>query len=165
MVGEVVMRRLPRKQQGMVLVVALVLLMVVTMLGVNLASSGSMELKMARNMQETSMSFQSAEAGIAAVWSLVSDAGNPFVSVGLAQGDILDRAALFPVPGGILDQIPDGADVDTDLFVLERELGCPRVEEGSSADKIACDYYRVEAEHDGNARVRVAQGSFMRIFK
>ncbi|CAH1748585.1 conserved protein of unknown function [Thauera humireducens] len=162
------MKRQPNGQRGMVLVVALILLVVATLLGVNLASTGSLELKMARNMQETARSFEFAQGGVAAVWGLIADRG----TVGSQNGDILRYNELFD--GGVRPAWLLNNDIRPDLFVLERELTCPRLEEGSSADKIACDYYRIEATHDGGeddvdddgfARVRVAQGAFIRIFK
>lgn len=150
------------RQGGMVLVVALVLLLAMTLLGINLAGGGSMELRMARNMQETSISLHSAEAGIAAVVGLVAEDGNPFQTPSLQEGDELDFAALFGDEGpALLEQ--NG--VEPELFVRERALECPRVEAATSADKVGCDYYRIEAEHDGHARVRVARGAYMRVLK
>ncbi len=150
------------RQKGMVLVVALVLLLVMTLLGLNLAGGGSMGLRMARNMQETAVSLHSAEAGIAAVLSLIVDDGNPFQDASLNEDDTLDATALFgeSAPGLLKDN-----GVEPELFVRERALECPRAEAATSADKIGCDYYRIESEHEAGASVRVARGAYMRVLK
>ena len=55
------------RQQGVAMVVALILLTVLALIGIYGAATGSLELRMSRNMQDAYDSFQSAEAGVAAV--------------------------------------------------------------------------------------------------
>ena len=57
-------RALPRKQDGAVLVVGLVMLVVITVLGVSGMNSAALELTMAGNTQFHQQAFQAAETGI-----------------------------------------------------------------------------------------------------
>lgn len=56
---------LEHSQHGAVLVIALVMLLVLTMLGVTALNTASLEEKMAANSQENNRAFQTAEAGLA----------------------------------------------------------------------------------------------------
>ena len=56
---------LSNRQQGAVLIVALVLLTVLTFIAVTALNTSSMEEKMAGNTQESHRSFQTAETGLA----------------------------------------------------------------------------------------------------
>ena len=53
-----------KKQQGVVLVVALLILVVMTILGVSMLSSASLEERMASNLQGQNIPFQTAESCI-----------------------------------------------------------------------------------------------------
>lgn len=59
----------PQRQTGFVLIVALVLLLVLTLLGLAAAQSTSLEERMARNARNHDMAFQAAEAGLNAAQS------------------------------------------------------------------------------------------------
>jgi type IV pilus assembly protein PilX len=61
----------PRQQSGFVLVVALILLLVLTLLGLAAAQSTSLEERMAGNARNHDMAFQAAEAGLNAAQSAV----------------------------------------------------------------------------------------------
>lgn len=52
------------KQRGVVLIVALVLLLVVTLLGVAVMSGSALDMKMANNSQERQQAFNAAEAAL-----------------------------------------------------------------------------------------------------
>ncbi|MGB9429815.1 MAG: PilX N-terminal domain-containing pilus assembly protein [Gammaproteobacteria bacterium] len=75
---------LPRTQDGFVLIVALVLLLVLTVLGLAAAQSTSLEERMAGNARNHDLAFQAAEAGLNAadagilegMWSNANYAGN-----------------------------------------------------------------------------------------
>jgi len=54
----------PRRQTGTTLIVALILLLVLTMLGVSALNTTTLEEKMAANTQEINRAFQAAEAGV-----------------------------------------------------------------------------------------------------
>lgn len=59
-------KALPRSQQGFVLIVALVLLLVLTLLGLAASQSTSLEERMAGNERNQNLAFQAAEAGLRA---------------------------------------------------------------------------------------------------
>lgn len=73
-----------RAQQGFVLIVALILLLVLTMLGLAAAQSTSLEERMAGNARNHDLAFQAAEAGLNAaqagiqqgLWSNANYAAN-----------------------------------------------------------------------------------------
>lgn len=55
---------MPRQQQGAVLVVGLVILVVLLLLGVSYAQSGVMQERLAGNFKDLSVAFQATEAGV-----------------------------------------------------------------------------------------------------
>ena len=55
------------KQRGATLVIALVLLLILTILGVSTMSTATMEMRMAANSQYLENAFQLAETGIDAI--------------------------------------------------------------------------------------------------
>ena len=140
------------RQQGVAMVVALILLTVLALIGIYGAATGSLELRMSRNMQDAYDSFQSAEAGIAAVVSLARLGPDPFT------GD--DEDEPFNGADDPLEQLNDGQDsVTATVELILLGAVCPRSELASSTNLIACDHYRVEAEHvSDDARATVDQG-------
>lgn len=56
--------RIPSRQQGAVLAVALIFLLILTLLGVSSMKSTLLEEKMAGNMRDQSLAFQAAEAAL-----------------------------------------------------------------------------------------------------
>lgn len=67
------MNTFPRRQKGVVLVVALVLLVAITLLSLAGMSTTTLELLMATNQQARTDAFQQAEAGIDAVSSVLDN--------------------------------------------------------------------------------------------
>ncbi len=59
-----VSQNLPRRQQGVVLVVALILLVVLTLLGVTSLNTTTLQEKMSNNIQEVNRAFQAGESGL-----------------------------------------------------------------------------------------------------
>lgn len=57
-------RALPVRQKGVVLIVALILLLVLTLIGIGVTQSTSLEERMAANARDKDLSFQAAEAGL-----------------------------------------------------------------------------------------------------
>lgn len=53
-----------RKQQGVVLFMSLVMLLMLTILGISSVQTTSLQLRMARNATDSSMAFQSAESAL-----------------------------------------------------------------------------------------------------
>lgn len=140
-------------QGGVALAISLILLTVLTLISIYAASTGGLELRMARNMQDSVDSFHAAEAGVAAVLGLVNTGSDPF------DGDD-DTDPLGGVSPNPLDQLNDGAaSVDTNVLSVLRDAACPRTRKGFSVDLVVCDYYRVESSHTTpEARSKVDQG-------
>ena len=131
------------RQRGVALVVALLFLLVVTIISVIAASNSSLGLRMAANMQDAYSSFQSAEAGIIAVLSLVGTSEDPFDG-----DDSLNPFAALDPNTHPLRNLNDGpASTDVDVFVTNTDATCPRSTAPSSVGLFACDYYRLESEH------------------
>ena len=65
-----------KRQSGVVLVMALVMLTVLTLIGVTSMSSSTLEMKVAGNMQERNIAFQAAQSRLAFAGS-VDDDSNP----------------------------------------------------------------------------------------
>ena len=76
-----------KRQQGAVLIMALLLLLVMTILGVSAMQGTAMEERMAGNAHDHNMAFQSAESGLrdAGEW-LTGLAGRPLPDAGGASG-------------------------------------------------------------------------------
>lgn len=53
------------QQQGMVLVISLVMLLLMTLLAISASTSSSLQERMANNAQETNIAFQAAESALA----------------------------------------------------------------------------------------------------
>lgn len=54
----------PTRQKGVILIVALILLLVLTLIGIGVTQSTTLEEKMAANTRDKDLSFQAAEAGL-----------------------------------------------------------------------------------------------------
>lgn len=67
------------KQTGAVLIVALVLLVVLTMLGISAIEATKLETRMAANTREYNQAFQNAEAGLNYVNNLLNAAGGGII--------------------------------------------------------------------------------------
>jgi hypothetical protein len=61
--------QMPRQQQGVVLVTALVFLVILTLLGITSMSTNTLEERMAANSQDMNRAFQTAETGVAQAFS------------------------------------------------------------------------------------------------
>src|SRR5690606_15943952 len=57
-------KALPRRQQGVALLVSLVLLLLLTILAITAARTSSLQQRMASNAQEQNSAFQAAESGL-----------------------------------------------------------------------------------------------------
>jgi len=150
---------LNENQQGIALVVALLFLLVLTMLSVFAATNSSLELKMAGNMQDASVSFQSAEAGAIATLALANTVSEPFD--GLPTNETMHRNDTDNIPGW--DPFIDWVDTAIDhplrnvsgtpvamnimINLTASANNCPRVAKGYSADLFRCDHYDIESQH------------------
>lgn len=141
-------------QRGVALTIAMLFLLIVTIVSVVAATNSSVGLKMSANMQDSYQSFQSAEAGLAAVLALAGTVDEPFN--GDDDPDPLGGIAPHP-----LAKLQDGADsVDLNVEILSAQTDCPPKPPGSSVDLFNCDYYRVSSQHSVplKAQTRVEMG-------
>lgn len=83
----------PQKQTGVVLVMALVMLIVLTLIGITSMNNSTMEMKVSSNMKQRNMSFQAAQARLAFASS--DDPSNP-VNFLIAIPDLSD-SSTWPV--------------------------------------------------------------------
>jgi len=73
-----------QSQRGVVLIVALVMLLIVTLLGVVSMQGARFQMKMTNNAQERQQAFNSAEATLAAAERVISTGGYPLSSFEVA---------------------------------------------------------------------------------
>ena len=136
------------RQRGATLVIALILLLILTILGVSTMSTATMEMRMAANSQYLENAFQLAETGIETTIQGFNSTGN------------------FPAPG--LPNCPPGATMPfgapTPVAAL---LGAyrsgtgfcgqaPDFSGGSSLGKIDQFHYRIDSQ--GIVQIRAADG-------
>ncbi|PCJ46795.1 MAG: hypothetical protein COA74_12905 [Gammaproteobacteria bacterium] len=138
------------KQRGVTLVFAILFLLILTIISVFAASSSSLELKMAGNMQDSLVSFQSAEAGAIATLALAGTPADPFDGATLTQDPFIGFGANHP-----LANVSGGSDsVTVQLDLTAASLSCPRSVLGFSADLLACDHYNIQSNHDEVQKAR-----------
>ncbi len=138
-----------RREKGVVMLVSLLLLIILSVIGMQGMSNGIFNLRMAGNIQNLYDSFQMADAGIAAT---MADGGH---------FDGTDKADIFAGgdPGSTKDFIV--AEVDVERLLPEIEVDCPRAPGASSVSFLGCERYLVDSEHEDavtGARTRVFQG-------
>lgn len=61
------MKNLPKDQNGVALVVSLIILLLLTVLAISASTTSSLQERMAFNAQENNIAFQTAESGLASV--------------------------------------------------------------------------------------------------
>jgi len=144
---------LNNKQQGVTLVIAILFLLILTILSVFAATSSSLELKMAGNMQDSSASFQSAEAGAVATLALSGTAADPFDGSTETQ-DPFDDFAGTPSTHPLANVSGGSASITVNLTLTTVATVCPRSVEGFSADLLACDHYDIQSNHDEVQKAR-----------
>jgi type IV pilus assembly protein PilX len=89
----------PRRQSGIALVVALILLVVMTLLGLGAMRSVTLEEKMAANTFDRSVSFQAAEAALREAESLLDIPSPPTPAAGSAcSGGMCGAPAVTGTP-------------------------------------------------------------------
>jgi len=96
----------PGRQTGMVLIMALLMLMVLTLIGVSSMSSSSLEMKIASNMQQRNIAFQAAQSRLA--FAASQDTSNPLNYL-INIPDLTDEST-WPVQTCNPPGCPDGAD-------------------------------------------------------
>jgi len=90
-----------QKQQGAVLIIALVMLLILTLLGVSVMESSVVEERMAGNNLDRNIAFQAAEASLRAGEAQVASFGNrPEPVNGVASGSVSILDTIAPILGG-----------------------------------------------------------------
>lgn len=155
----------PSPQRGVALVVSLLFLLVVTLISVAAARNSAVNLRMAGNMQDMAVSFQSAEAGAMALMGLsrADPANDPF---NVALPDFRDNDTVIPpaVRGAYIGNLRNGqGSVGVTVQAVSRDRPCPRSTGqmgGNSYANQECTYYRVRSEHidEGRSRSRIQMG-------
>lgn len=95
----------PRREHGAVLIVALILLVILTMLGVSSMNTSSLEERMATNTQESNRAFHAAETGLSSGFENgdAYDLTGPYTP---AQAQVADTATYFQFSSDFLDWSP-----------------------------------------------------------
>ena len=119
----------PARQSGAVLVVAMIMLLVLTLLGVTAMNTTSMQERMAANTQEYTRAFQAAETGL---WTGMLDINRDTTKQINGYSKALD-AGFYTV-----------------AFLVKLESQ-PRTAKAWDADSAAAYYF--EAQSDGYSRV------------
>jgi type IV pilus assembly protein PilX len=101
------------RQQGAVLVVSLVLLLILTMIGVTIARMQTVEERMSRNEHNRNLAMQASEAALRSAEAAVLDA----IYVNFAQ-NANGLYTLVPASGSIVDQLMSGAVTASSSTVL-----------------------------------------------
>lgn len=151
---------LPRRQDGVVLVVALVLLIAIALMSIAGMSTTSLELKLATHQQARVASFQQAEAGIDAV---IGNPANFPVSgtIGTARctADFHDPARYYDATGSVncasFDlTTPAGIDLGYSRIATERIApllqSAPRYLE-TSVENLKVAAFRIDSRHDARS--------------
>ena len=97
------------------------------------------ELKIARNNQQTIDSLQKTDAGIDATMSLVNTVNHPFNSA--------DNANPFANVASADNPLSNISDVTVAITLQQTAAPCPRIENASSANQIACEYYEIRSQY------------------
>lgn len=150
------MPNLPRRQRGVALIVALIILIGVTLISLAGVGQSTMELRMARNLNASVDTFQTAESVIDVI---VQNADTALPTTGPLLGPsnvtgTLPATTVFATTGG-----------ETITANAVRLLDCappPRARAGSSITAFSAFAYEIVADVDrnatGNGRTGLAQG-------
>ncbi len=110
-------------QNGAVLVVSLIVLLVLTLLGVAGMNSSMMQERMAANAQHSNRAFQAAESAAGALMQQLMDGDLGMLQQSMASADSMSNISAFSI---------GGADVDSEYAA--RYLGEIIINSGSSMD-------------------------------
>ena len=126
-------------QRGASLFVSLIILALLTILATTTLSGSMSELKIARNNQQTIDSLQKTDAGIDATMSLVNTDYHPFNGA--------DNANPFANVASADNPLSNISDVTVAITLQQTAAPCPRIENASSANQIACEYYEIRSQY------------------
>ncbi|SFK23280.1 pilus assembly PilX family protein [Rhodanobacter glycinis] len=172
------MSSMARAQQGIALVVALILLLLITLVGLASVRGTIMQNKMASNQYDRQIAFQSAEAGLRAGEALVSSnpgiiardcqasgvvcLSNPFadsnlpsggihtVSTGTAAGDFSASAVAAGQPQFVVENMGNWVDTTNNTGFNQTANSRNYGVQGSSSTAV---YYRITARSGDPATI------------
>lgn len=131
------------RQNGMVLLVSLVLLLILTTIAITAASTSSLQVRMAANSQQQNIAFQAAESGLRA-W-LTQFEANPEIKALTVTGNLQETAQTVPysaaagTPGNCWDVIP-AFSLDASEDNTSFRYACFNIQStGESCADSACD--------------------------
>ncbi len=127
--------KLKKYQRGSSLFISLVILGLLSIIGATSLNSSMVELRAAGNVNKSMASFQKSDAGIHAAMSLVGEAQDPF-----SGNDVADPFAGFTADDHPLKYV---SDVSVSTTIEQAVSACTRNKNGSSASKVACEYYEI----------------------
>lgn len=168
-------------QRGVVLVVALIMLLVITLLGVSAMQVTSLEERMAGNVRDRNLAFQSAEAALRDGERLLAQAvlpnfngtgglyGPPAVGaipVWLKADGTLQDNTFWSANGRTYSGTVNGVAAQP-LYIIEEVASLPGVGESLEAGQPIPDitYYRVTARANGGTAtaIVVVQSTYRRL--
>ena len=130
----------PKKQQGVVLIVALIMLLVVTIIGVSAVSRSSIGTQVAGNSMSSMLVYQGAESAIAR--SMTGKDQNNIKAAAIASPLDLDISAQLPA-----EVVTGGGKMNSKGTVSSiGEFDCPIVSGMASSSSIKCDMYEVNIQ-------------------
>jgi len=98
------MSRLPGKQNGTALIMALSILVILTILGISAMKGSTLEYRMATSVQDTSVAFQAAESALAESMAKISLDPNQDITYDYTTGPAgIQKAQVVTSFGGTSD--------------------------------------------------------------
>ncbi len=154
--------RLPRRERGAALLVALVMLLIMSMIGVTAMQGSAMQERMAGNSRDRNLAFQAAEAALreAEIFLELPGALPDFINAGgLYQANALNRPVWHgPAPavgnGSLIYAGDLGAQIalPPEYFIEElRDIILPGIETETPPPPSNISYYRVTARGFGGS--------------
>jgi Tfp pilus assembly protein PilX len=133
------------RQSGAVLVIAMIMLLVLTLLGVTAMNTTSMQERMAANSQELTRAFQAAETGL---WSAVLNIQNLYL------------VNTNNTTTGYSDALSSGNGKSAGAFYATAYLYCGKPHRGpnASSGNVSSNYY-FDSRSDGYSRVTDVSGT------
>jgi len=143
-------QRPPARQEGIVLVVGLVFLLVLTIIGVTSLRTTTLEQRMAGNMQQRTVAFQDAETRIAMMIRDINSGSLVLSPNDACSGDPHDT------PGAINSAISYHLSCREFLGSTEQ----PRRTDTAFGGQTSLFHFRIRSESEtaGNAEVNIQQG-------
>lgn len=143
----------PARQDGIVLVVGLVFLLVLTILGVTSLRTTTLQQRMAGNLQQRTVAFQDAESRIAAFYNAVISGATL-----LSTNDTCSSIDTDEEPATVNPQAIESA------YTCPEHIGNTPAQAADTAfgGDTSFQHFRIESQSvtRGNARVTVQQGFY-----